>query len=225
MSYDLCDMVRQVQSDRSKLLLQSLKEAYESGQTDACKTLEEQFLQLILQTDRLLGTQRIFRLGHWTETARQIAPEVLQQASRKERKQLTADTEKVLADWLEYDNARTLITTWGDQAHSEWGGLHDYSYRQWQGMLSDFYYPRWNYFFHHSPGKFSTPQEGWFFSEWNWAHALEGTWGAHQKGTQRMALPKRYSAEPEGDTYSIAKGILNNQLHIPYPSKLLIVNF
>lgn len=92
-------------------------------------------------------------------------------------------------------------------------------------MLSDFYYPRWNYFFHHSPGKFSTPQEGWFFSEWNWAHALEGTWGAHQKGTQRMALPKRYSAEPEGDTYSIAKGILNNQLHIPYPSELLIVNF
>ncbi len=37
----------------------------------------------------------------------------------------------------------TLITLWGD-ANSP---LHEYSNRQWSGLLNDFYKPRWQQFF------------------------------------------------------------------------------
>ena len=40
-------------------------------------------------------------------------------------------------------NARDLITLWGD-ANSP---LHEYSNRQWSGLLNDFYKPRWQQFF------------------------------------------------------------------------------
>ena len=40
-------------------------------------------------------------------------------------------------------NARDLITLWGD-ANSP---LHEYSCRQWSGLLNDFYKARWEIFF------------------------------------------------------------------------------
>ena len=73
-------------------------------------------------------------LGRWTNLARGIADE----------EKGTSESDK---QWLELNNARTLITTWGDQNASEWGGLRDYSYREWGGMLKDFYYKRWKTFF------------------------------------------------------------------------------
>ena len=51
-----------------------------------------------------------------------------------------------------------LITTWGDYENSEIGQLHDYSYRELQGLLRNFYYVRWKYWFEH--GK--EPKEGWY---------------------------------------------------------------
>ena len=98
-SYDLCDITRQVLSDYSKSLLEQLnvcgKESIEFQE------LKAKFLELILDTDQLLGTNENFRLGHWTERARDIALE-MNSTTSKDR------------DWLEL-NARSLITTWGDR--------------------------------------------------------------------------------------------------------------
>lgn len=214
MSYDLCDLTRQVMSDYSMTLLEQIRQAHEAGNTARFNTLKDQFLQLILDTDRLLGTNRLFRLGRWTTSARAMADETMKfmNNGRKAKHAQSASfsaKRDALADWLEYANARTLITTWGDFNHSEYGGLRDYSYRQWNGMLSDFYYPRWAYFFSHN---LSAPEAGWFPSEWNWAHELDAPWGAETKGTTRNARPTRYSDKPEGDTYTIAKEILT-KLH------------
>lgn len=177
-SYDLCDITRQTLSDYAYFLLQAIRQAKEEGNEQLFASRRDCFLELILDMDRLLGTNRIFRLGNWTETARKAATEV---------KGWTPE----MQDWLELDNARTLITTWGDQRQSEEGGLRDYSYRQWQGMLKDFYYPRWQYFFTH---QLQAPPEGWFNHDWAWAH---------------NKLLTRYSPEPEGDTYQVAKECLD----------------
>ena len=174
-SFDLCDLTRQLLSDRSYYMLEGIREAHEAGDTNAFEERRDQFMALILDLDELLGTNQMFRLGNWTETARQAATEV---------RGWTEATQ----DWFELDNARTLITTWGAREHSEWGGLHDYSYRQWQGMLRDFYYPRWQYYFSHN---LQAPEGGWFDMEWAWAHA-------HQ----------RYAAAPEGDTHEVATRLL-----------------
>lgn len=220
MAYDLTDLLRQCLSDYSLELLGQTRQAYQAVSSAATpsesalqhlKALQERFLGLLLDTDRLLATQPLFRLGHWTEQARLIAREVTPLLSRADRALLGGNYEEQIADWLEYDNARTLITTWGDLPNSEQGGLHDYSYRQWQGLLSDFYYPRWKHFFDHlSPTDASSGQTpSSFFSEWNWAHAQDTPWDASAKGTVRQAHPQRYSPTPEGDILTIANELFH----------------
>lgn len=203
MSYDLTDITRQVLSDYSKSLLGGIKTANGQKNADLFAQRRDKFLQLILDTDRLLGTNRLFRLGNWTETARRAAAEV-------------SGATTATPDWYELDNARTLITTWGDKGASDWG-LRDYSYRQWQGMLRDYYYPRWKYWFDHD---MKAPAAGWFYSEWNWAHELQNPdaptaaaqaldqWGASKKGTQLKAQRTYYSPEPEGNTLDVAREVL-----------------
>lgn len=175
-SYDLCDLTRQALTDYSYFLLKRVKEAYESSNTQLFESRRDSFLQIILDIDKLLGTNTNFRLGKWTSEARRAASEI---------KGATTAT----ADWYELNNARQLITTWGAQNTSEYGGLHDYSYREWQGMLSDFYYPRWKYWFDHN---LQNPQDGWFAMEWKWAHDSSLT----------------YSAAPEGNTVDVAKELM-----------------
>jgi alpha-N-acetylglucosaminidase len=55
------------------------------------------------------------------------------------RNQGTTKAEKDLYE----KNARDLITLWGN-ADSP---LHEYSCRQWSGLMNDFYNPRWQQFF------------------------------------------------------------------------------
>ena len=204
LSYDITDLARQVMSDYSLSLLAELRQAHDTQDGKRFAECKDRFLQLILDTDRLLGTHPMFRLGRWTTSAREVAREVKRHAMGKEK---NIDIERI-ADWLEYDNARLLITTWGDHLNSEQGGLRDYSYRQWQGMLRDYYYPRWDYYFNHQTGSLSAPPEGWFASEWNWAHDLQAEWGAAVKGSSPRSLPRRYSPQPVGDTYATVRELI-----------------
>lgn len=186
-SYDLCDITRQVLSDYSKSLLEQLnvcgKESIEFQE------LKAKFLELILDTDQLLGTNENFRLGHWTERARDIASE-MNSTTSKDR------------DWLEL-NARLLITTWGDKDNSDKSGLRDYSYRQWQGLLKDYYYPRWEYFFDHD---LQSAAGSWFYGEWEWAHNLKIDFSFEGVTTDKNVI--RYSPEKEGNTMQEVKRIL-----------------
>lgn len=180
-SYDLCDITRQALTDYSKALLAELKKAHDENDSTTFNQLRDRFLGLILDVDDLLGTNRMFRLGNWTETARHSASEI---------KGATTAT----ADWFECTNARQLITTWGSRREADYGGLNDYSYRQWQGMLRDFYYPRWQYWFSH---KMQKPVGGWSQMEWQWAHDTT----------------KKYTAAPVGDTKTVAERLFNKYLN------------
>ena len=55
------------------------------------------------------------------------------------RKWGTTPEEKALYEF----NAKDLITLWGDENCK----LNEYACRQWSGLLSDFYKPRWQQFF------------------------------------------------------------------------------
>ena len=154
-SYDLTDFTRQAFTDYGNYLLKAINDAANSGNNEAYAQRRDAYLQLILDLDELLNTNQNFMLGRWTNLARGIADE----------EKGTSESDK---QWLELNNARTLITTWGDQNASEWGGLRDYSYREWGGMLKDFYYKRWKTFFdNRDNGK---EQPNWFNNDWAWAH-------------------------------------------------------
>lgn len=122
--YDLVDVVRQTLTDRAKTLHIEIIQAYKAGDKIAFDKLSKQFLQLILDQDRLLATRPEFMVGTWIAQARTLGKD------SKEK------------DWLEW-NARTLITIWGKKD----GGLIDYSHREWSGILRDLHYSRWNAFF------------------------------------------------------------------------------
>ena len=171
--FDLIEISRQALMDYACFLLKDIKKSYENSDADSkCKM----FLNLIKDIDKLLNTNEHFMLGQWTQMARAIADEV----------EGTTEADK---DWLELNNARTLITTWGDEINANQGGLRDYSYRAWGGMLKDFYYPRWEYFFEND---LQSPEDGWFAMERKWA--LDKTFN--------------YSDKPQGDTKKVLRKIL-----------------
>lgn len=176
-NYDLTDIARQALTDYSKLLLAEIKTAHESGDTALFASRRDAFLQLILDIDELLSANPDFMIGRWTESVRAIANEIPG----------TTDADR---DWLEKDNARTLITTWGPRIPSEQGGLRDYSYREAGGILRDLYYKRWKTWFDRG---MTEPEDGWFAMEWDWAHND----------------PTRYPTSPVGSTREIVSRLLH----------------
>lgn len=154
-SYDLTDFTRQAFTDYGYYLLKGINDAANSNDKEAYAQRRDAYLQLILDLDELLNTNKSFMLGRWTNLARGIADEATG----------TTEADK---QWLELNNARTLITTWGERNQSEGGGLRDYSYREWAGMLKDFYYNRWKTFFDNRDN--GTSQPDWYTNDYNWAH-------------------------------------------------------
>jgi len=122
--YDLVDVTRQVLANYALPLHQSIAELYIRKDTIGFARETEKFIQLIDDLDRLLATRKDFLLGKWLEDARRCG-------ITKEEKDLYEQ------------NARNLITLWGGAGNR----LHEYSCRQWSGLLSDFYKPRWQQFF------------------------------------------------------------------------------
>ncbi len=172
-SYDLTDFSRQALTDYGYYLLKAINEAYTSGDKTAYAARRDAFLDLLSDVDKLLNTNRNFMLGRWTQMACAIADEA----------EGTTESDR---QWLELNNARTLITTWGERSQSEWGGLRDYSYREWGGMVKDFYRSRWATFFQNLDNNASQPT--WFDVDWAWAHNASLS----------------YSNVPEGNTADVA---------------------
>ena len=175
-SYDLTDFARQALTDYGYYLLKAINEAYTSGDKTAYAARRDAYLDLLTDVDKLLNTNRNFMLGRWTQMARAIADEA----------EGTTESDR---QWLELNNARTLITTWGDRDQSEWGGLRDYSYREWGGMVKDFYRSRWETFFNNLDNNASQPS--WFDVDWAWAHNASLS----------------YSNVPEGNTADVATSL------------------
>ena len=111
----------------------------------------------------------------------------------------TSSTSSAGADAAEKDlyekNARDLITLWGDRE----SGLHEYSCRQWAGLIKDFYKPRWQQYFDVLRHKmaigdrmettaFEKSIKDW---EWKWVNSTGGN----------------YPEEPVGDAVGVVKGI------------------
>ena len=122
--YDLVDLTRQVLANYATVLQMRWVDAWKARDLKAFDARSGEFLASIDDLDSLLATRRDFLLGPWIADAR--------------RKGATLQ-EKALYE----QNARDLVTLWGD-ANSP---LHEYANRQWSGLLSDFYRPRWEKYF------------------------------------------------------------------------------
>lgn len=122
--YDLVDIVRQSLSDRGRIIYNQTIADFKSFDKKSFAAHSQEFLNILLAQDRLLGTRSEFRVGRWIEQARNLG---------------TTPEEKDLYEW----NARVQITTWGNRVCANDGGLRDYAHKEWNGLLKDFYYKRW----------------------------------------------------------------------------------
>lgn len=189
--YDLIDICRQAIADRGRIVYNQLVADFKSFDKASFKAHKAEFLDLILKQDALLATRSEFRVGRWINQARSIGK--------------TAD-EKNLYEW----NARVQITTWGNRYCADTGGLRDYAHKEWNGLLKDFYYPRWvaylNILEQELDGKlpvlpvgnssWKTPENPALTIDW---YAMEEPWTLSHSA---------YPSEGEGDAIETAKRII-----------------
>jgi len=162
--YDLVDIARQLLSVKGLETHKKIVEVYNNKDNTNFQKYYEDFLNLIEDQDRLLATRKEFLLGTWLEQAKSIG---------------STEYDKKLNEW----NARTLITTWGPRKPAE--ELHEYSHREWSGLLKGFYLPRWKIYFEYLLDKLEGENpESIDFYDW------EEKW---TKGTEK------YPNNPAGD--------------------------
>jgi alpha-N-acetylglucosaminidase len=181
--YDLVDVTRQVLANYALVLHGNVVRSYKQKDQKAFRIYNQQFFSLLDDLDMLLATRKDFLLGPWIQQAR-----------------ARGNTAKEKA--LYERNARNLVTLWGDENNR----LHEYSCRQWSGLISSFYKPRWGQFFDqldqalknntdYDVEAFEQTIKKW---EWSWVNT-----------------ESNFPLEPTGDVISVV-----NELHQKYRDAL-----
>ena len=120
---DLVNLTRQLLGNYGTELYTKMMTDFKSNDLKSFQESSKNFMQLGSELDELLGTRHEFLLGTWLADAQAWG---------------TTPAEKAYYA----RDAREIITAW----HSAGGGLPDYSNRQWNGLMSSYYLPRWTEF-------------------------------------------------------------------------------
>ena len=121
--YDLVDVTRQALANLAPVWFHGAELAYRKGDLQELHRQAEVFLEVLEDLDRVLATRPEFLLGPWLESAKALA---------------TTEEESRLYEF----NARNQVTLWGPD-----GQILDYAGKQWAGLVSHYYIPRWRLFF------------------------------------------------------------------------------
>jgi alpha-N-acetylglucosaminidase len=122
---DLMEAARQAISNLSWYFVEKLRLAYNEKNLDAVSYYGAELLSLYDIQVAIVSTDETMLLGRWLEKAKRLG---------------RTAAEKAYFEW----NARTQITLWSHREGSKM--LRDYAAREWQGILEDFYRPRWESF-------------------------------------------------------------------------------
>jgi alpha-N-acetylglucosaminidase len=127
--YDVVNLTRQVIGQRGLPLVNQVQDAYERKDRPGLLAAEQRVDALLRDLDRLVATRPEFLLGRWIADAKRWG---------------TTDAERRLYEW----NARNIITLWGTKCtEGENDDLNLYAFKEWQGMFTSYFLPRWDAFF------------------------------------------------------------------------------
>ena len=186
--YDVVNLTRQVLAGLGLPAVQAVEEAYIRKDRAALDRAEARVTGLIADLDTLVGTRREFLLGPWLESAKAWG---------------RTPPERHLYEW----NARNIITLWGTRCtEGQNDDLNLYAYKQWQGMFSGYYLPRWKEFF---AGLNKSIDEGTPFDRGAFASAScewEKRWSAAHE---------RYRTVPRGDAVEVTKMLSRRWTRLP----------
>lgn len=122
--YDVADVGRQILSDYAMSVHGDFMQAYTDKNPEKMAEASKKFIDIELAADKLVGTRPELSFERWQEDA-------LKWATNDEEKKLYAF------------NATCLVTQWGADGDSR---IFEYSWREWSGLLRDYYAPRWKQF-------------------------------------------------------------------------------
>ena len=123
--FDIVDIGRQVLSNYGKDLHEDVKTAFLRKDKSAYAQKSALFISLLRDVDRICETRGEYRFGDWLEAARKWG---------------TTEEEVKLYD----KNASILLTLWGPEHNPAVN--FDYAWREWSGLIREFYIPRWQMF-------------------------------------------------------------------------------
>ncbi len=127
--YDVVDITRQILSNYAQELHKEIRLAYLQKDRAAFTARTAEFHQLLRDVDTLLASRREFLFGKWLGDARAWGK--------------TPEEKNLLAT-----DAAMLVTIWGpaDERDGHKVEIFDYSWREWSGLISRYYLPRWEKF-------------------------------------------------------------------------------
>lgn len=123
--FDIVDIQRQMMSNLGQAIHKKAAEAFKKQDKEAFALHSGRFLEMLKDVDRLLRTRSEFNFDKWLTQARSWGD---------------TDAEK---DLFEKD-ATALVTIWGADGDPI---IFDYSWREWTGLIGNYYLPRWEKFY------------------------------------------------------------------------------
>lgn len=123
--FDIVDVQRQMMTNLGQLVHKKAAEAFVAKDKAAFTLHSGRFLELLSDMDELLYTRSEYSFDKWLTEARSWG-------ETKEEK-----------DLMERD-ATSLVTIWGADGDPR---IFDYSWREWAGLISGYYLPRWQKFY------------------------------------------------------------------------------
>jgi len=178
---DAVNITRQVLSNLSNAFVKAVDAAYRSGDPKKLKAAGERLVEMIRDMDELLSTREEFLLGKWIADAKRWA---------------AGDEESRLLEW----NARNLITLWGKKCtEGQFDDLNGYAHKQWAGLFSGYYLPRWQAFLGQLEKSLQTGQK------WERAGFLKEMCAWEQAWSQGREI---YPEVPTGDPLAVAKKLM-----------------
>ncbi len=171
---DLVDTTRQALGNIGLTLRARMARAYSRRDAAAFESSANQFITLGGDIDHFLDTRTDFMLGKWIADARSWGVNPDERAYYEQ-------------------NARTLITFWGG------GDLTDYASRQWNGLMRDYYMPRWQMLIDATRNEL---RGGKAVDR----TVLESRWRDHDRKFA-AAIDGYYDVKPNADYYALSRSL------------------
>lgn len=121
--FDIVDVQRQIMTNLAQRINKATTAAYKAGDLKTFRLHRDRFLELLLDTDKMLASRTEWNFDKWVSDARSWG------TTSKEKDQLEED-------------ATSLVTFWGFTEGYNCIQF-DYSWREWAGLIRRYYYPRW----------------------------------------------------------------------------------
>ncbi|MGL5704087.1 MAG: alpha-N-acetylglucosaminidase [Tannerellaceae bacterium] len=121
--FDIVDVQRQIMTNLAQRINKAATAAYKAGDLKTFRLHRDRFLELLLDTDKMLVSRTEWNFDKWVNDARSWG------TTSKEKDQLEED-------------ATSLVTFWGFTEGYNCIQF-DYSWREWAGLIRRYYYPRW----------------------------------------------------------------------------------